>query len=729
MIVVTPSLKKYFIRTVFEGLGLVLVCARLLIDAPAWVGLVGLTIFGFSNALVWRDVIGKIWREKLTENFSFAYGLIFQLFILSSFWGSFILFGRLTDLAMFCGYVIVFILAHVVRAWLHDVHNHALGGRWADGGYAPETETSVSLLHRNLIWPFLFFILWVCGGYFLTRSSAMNSAETPWQIINQAYLPIFFVLTFICGIILASKYRSTVILLYLVAQSLLLHWYLPASHVLPWGGDVWRHIAVENRYLRGDYILPVISGPEAKWREVVGIDLPEALVIPNKFAYAQFWGTGVAVSDTLGLNPITFNKYFLPILWSFAFTLLLYRLGLVIFGRRRAALLLAAGGISLYSFQASGSFTLPNPFAFLFYLLVLITQFSYLREHGRVVRGAVFAFSLVMVLVYPLYAIAFWTGLIVAVLLRKISLISKQYLSRIASIGLLFLGVILVPVIDLIAKYSHLPTGPEFLHGLKQAVGNFSGWFLFEKIRTHDIEFGNIIFNQPPSYAYVASAFDFFRLALPAIMLIFWLMVILGFWRAWRKNDIVQKIFCWLSAVGVGGYFLGNYILQGQRIFSRRLDLIFALATLVLFLYGTYFVVNILRHKFAFLRNRYVTIALVMVLISVWAGFTTFTYGLGPDMKVAAVADLEFAQKVVSEVGEGNPVCVLADTWPLLVLEGVSARDIVGGGFPMDLNYGQSERVAIYSEIVRDPSSTTTLQQARNLTKAAKCWVYVPNHD
>ncbi|HOX60389.1 MAG TPA: hypothetical protein PLV72_00080 [Candidatus Magasanikbacteria bacterium] len=718
----------WFYRVISAELGgLILLTVRLLMNGPDWIGVIGFGIFVFANACVWRRVVSGIWRERLTERFSLVYGIILELFVLSSFYAVFILNGHLYRGAIFGGFVFAGAIAHFFYERLRGTYLRGRGNGWGDEKFSHDAETPWSLFGRNSIWLVLFVLLWGVGLYFLTRTVGTDSYQTPWQLISRYYLPIFFGLTLVVGIILVSKFPTSIVIFYLIAQSLLMHWYLPATHVLPWGGDVWRHVAAENRYLRGDYVLPVLFGPDAKWGESVGIDLPETILIPHKFAYAQFWGVGVAFSDTLGISPIVFNKYFMPILWPFVFTLLLYRLGLVIFGRRRAALLLAAGGVTLFSFQANGGFTLPNPFAFLFYLTALITHFAYLRDREVQTRRAIWLFSLSMILVYPLYALIYWMGLLVAFVLQKISIIRNVWKYGLVVAGVMTFGVCLVPMIDLFSGLSRFPSWIELGNGMKQAGAIFSGWLMSRGIMNYDIEGGNILFNQPPLYAYVANYFSVLRIVLPAVLVLFWSTAVIGFWRAWRSRDLVARMICWLVVTAVGGYLTGFFVLQGDRLFARRLDLLFAFTTAVLFLFGAYYLFNLLWRKFLHKFPRFVISIGVIIVIVGWALCTVFTYGMGPDMRVAATADVEFANQIVADRKISERDCVLADTWPLLVLEGVSGRDIVGGGFPMEYNYGQKERVALYFEITTNPT-TTTILMAQKLTGAENCRMYLPRN-
>jgi hypothetical protein len=65
--------------------------------------------------------------------------------------------------------------------------------------------------------------------------------------------------------------------------------------------------------------------------------------------------------------------------------------------------------------------------------------------------------------------------------------------------------------------------------------------------------------------------------------------------------------------------------------------------------------------------------------------------------------------------------CVLANTWPLLALEMVSARKITAGGFPVYKEYSQPERVRLFKGMLRQPS-IRYIYQAMDITQTQGCY-------
>ncbi|MFH2018897.1 MAG: hypothetical protein ABII98_02810, partial [bacterium] len=64
-------------------------------------------------------------------------------------------------------------------------------------------------------------------------------------------------------------------------------------------------------------------------------------------------------------------------------------------------------------------------------------------------------------------------------------------------------------------------------------------------------------------------------------------------------------------------------------------------------------------------------------------------------------------------------------TYPLLVLEAISAKKIIGGGFPINEYFAQPERMEIYAKMLEEPS-VVQWKKAEYLTKADMCFLVVP---
>ena len=188
---------------------------------------------------------------------------------------------------------------------------------------------------------------------------------------------------------------------------------------------------------------------------------------------------------------------------------------------------------------------------------------------------------------------------------------------------------------------------------------------------------------------------------------------------------VVVSIF---SGVVIGGYIIGWFVLEGDRSFIRRFDAMFAFCILVFLLYG---LSAVLKKKVFHSYGR-----IILLLLCFGFGWlSSVVYASGPDMRVVSQNEYDTAYYISQKinVNETNH-CVLADTWVLLALEGMSGQKIVGGGFPIDYQFTQNERVAFYNEIQSGAvrgfrrENTDILLRMRQTTNSDKCFVILPKN-
>jgi hypothetical protein len=103
------------------------------------------------------------------------------------------------------------------------------------------------------------------------------------------------------------------------------------------------------------------------------------------------------------------------------------------------------------------------------------------------------------------------------------------------------------------------------------------------------------------------------------------------------------------------------------------------------------------------------------------------SYSLGPDTDVVAGDEYRAMQYVWSQVKDSKNFCVLADTHPLVALEALSHREIVGGGFPINQYFAQPERVKLFASTTLDASDAwwreaVSTTSAWNKREIKECW-------
>lgn len=564
--------------------------------------------------------------------------------------------------------------------------------------------------------PGVYFFFWIIT-FAVVLQPATQVLNSPWQHIPVGFLILFFLLTCILLYLLRTSKKTGQLLFLLVLHSILLHSYLPFSHVNPWGGDVWRMIAVEEKFLEEKPLLPVLFGDEVKWREAGPIKLPEALVIPNKYIYSHLWGETVFLASVLHIDLVTLNRFLLPVLWSLLIPILCFALGKKLFDSEKKGLIFAFLTFLPFSLQALGGLTLAVSLGTLMFLFLLYLWIEYIQTEDITARNLAFLFGVLSLFGYTLYFLLFWFVVAISLLYKNIS---KEKIRRAVWFPVTVLSILFFPLLELISKIDHLPMQFSFVGSIKQFVGEWSGWYIASGIRQGDTLSGNIIFNHTPQVAFVDNIFTHFRWHLMLLMGVLGFFILYGLWSVWREKKLEWKIFTTLFFVVAGGYVIGWYFLEGERSFVRRLDPLLALLLLLFACYGL----------FTFFEKRKIQVKQMSVgllaVICFFAFTITTVYATGPDMRVVSASEYDAARVIANQYKNNkNEPCVLADTWLLLALGGITKGNIVGGGFPIDTSFGQKERVELYSTLLKNPTPelTATLGQ---VSLAQNCFVVVP---
>lgn len=534
---------------------------------------------------------------------------------------------------------------------------------------------------------------------------------TPWQTIHPSYVPVFFLVTLLLGMLLVfSKLPSRLLLGLVVLYSFLLASYLPLTHELFYGADGWRHLASEQALLAGHWpTKPILAGGE---RDGFGV---------GDVSYGLFWFLSVAVSKVLVVNLLAVMRWLQPVLFAMLFPLLLWRLtGYLAFAQRGRFFALWLAHLP-FALQAVSSFSLPVNLGFLVFLGGLVLLAAHARGQPWASRPVLALYAVVLAVNYLLFLLLY---LLIWALVQWFNFFGSRPRPQ-QWIGLVVAGLALagaIPLVELVFGYSQVEK-VFLVQSIRQFVGNLLGWYTAFGPPPHDIVTGNILFNQPPLPAWVPIFLTARRLWLPILALVFWASAAVGVvvsLRAWlargsdeaKKNMLGRGVFGLLTAGLFGSYFLGRYVLTGEQILSRRLEGVLALLAVLAIAF-------LCEWRLEPPSSRRLILWLAVIVVGALG--ISASYSLGPDAR--AVSSDEY--RAMEYVWEGEQRekfhCVLADTHPLLVLEALSGRQIVGGGFPIDRNFAQPERVALFERLQSFPEPLVW-QTARQLTGAKQCW-------
>lgn len=536
--------------------------------------------------------------------------------------------------------------------------------------------------------------------YYLQRSHSDASLLTPWQIIDQKYIVYFFLATLTLGYLVFTKVKVKFLLFFLCVHSLLLHAYLPATHTLLYGADQWRHLASQNVLLVEQNLASIQLNTEATG---VKFDL-------GRVSYMQFYSASIIFARLMQVDLVSFSKWFLPVIWSIILPLLLYEWGRTLGSDKKNALLLVWLGFLPYIWQVAGSFSLPVNFGFLVWFFAILLWFRRKEEKIWAATITALIFGLLLFLGYIMYFLIFWLIVVlyfVATKTKSWNNLRRRFANYLLALCLGFT----IPLAEIIFGYSHLPQTYEWLLSCKQFIGNFLTAYLAYGPRDHDIINGNVIFNQTPSYTFVSNLFTYNHTWLVLASSAIFLSVILVIIKTEKKEISEALIVGRLLVLLLVGYFFGRYILVGEGVLSRRLDIVLAWCIISLLFVGITQLI-----KFNWWQKNYVRISLVAIL----AVCISASYTLGPDTKSLSVDEYRAMQYVWNEVRSSSHHCVLADTYPLLSLEAISASKIIGGGYPIYMYFGQPERVELYNLA---NNNGDWLSRSKSLTSADHCWL------
>jgi hypothetical protein len=599
------------------------------------------------------------------------------------FLGFFIFFNYFNSLAVFLSFFANILIWSLVKVKKEDANS-------------PEEfdEKIVDEPPHEKISALFYFGLVIYGFYLLMQSETNGVISSPWQTIDTRYVWVFLLATFLLGmLILFSKISIKTLLFFVIAHSFLLHSYLPLTHDLFYGADGWRHIGNEQR---------LMDGKGFKEAELVGLSNSESKVQSLKskvgqLSYANFWGTNVVRTKILGIDLIFLTKWLLPISWSLIFTILLYEIGLTLGWSGRKSLLLAWGGMWPFALQAAGSFSLPVNFGFLIFVLFFLLLLKRAREPNVEQKNILIALGAGSALGYLLFFVLYWLcwGIMAALKSGK----------KLIIIPSLILAPLALPALELVAKFSVWDGQVNILTQAKQFAGNLLAIYLANGPRPHEISGGNILFNQIPASIFTPNFLTEWLWWLPILVLGAFVFIILGIKQNWQH--LVYKLILFSFIILLTSYFLSFYLLAGEHLFSRRIDAILAFLFLILLFYGLK----------DFLSNKNFSILCVALLSLA----ITASYTLGPDTMTVSSNQLEAAKYIWSYEQNNNTPCVLGDTYPLLALEAVSQKEIIGGGFPIDANFSQPERVEFYKQM-NIAINDNLLHATADLTKSDHCW-------
>lgn len=548
--------------------------------------------------------------------------------------------------------------------------------------------------HKILVLVYLGLV--ALGFYLLFVSVSDKNITTPWQVIDYHFLWVYTSALIMLGILLFSSSKAKVILFLLFVQALLTFSYLPLTHTYFYGADQWRHSAVESRLLSGLSLNTAVLSVQPK-TILQFFDL-------GKLAYAQFWSLGTISAKILNIDILFLNKWLAPVLYALVFPILLFEVGRALDFGKRKALLFAYCAFLPFALQIAGAFTLPNNLSFLYFLFLFLLLLKWNKYGGTSQTVGLAILGAFSVFGYLLYFILFWLIWLLLFLYQK----KRLWFWLCAFVAGAFL-----PAMELMAGYSRWTLWAP-LNSLKKLLIGLFSWRIAFGLPNSDTDFGNILFNQPAVSVLIKNIFTVWPYWIFIFALLFWVLAIYGLYKIFK---VQEKI--WLAVIILVlfvNHFVSRLFLGGDNILTRRMDFVLALSALILFFYAlSDFIPE--HWQFNFKKDS-LLIILFILIISIGAATS---YASGPDaFTVDRNEYLAMAQ--INNVIKNTPACVLSDTYALLILEYLSQKQIIGGGFPINENFAQPEREKIY-QILLNADDENVQRSAKMFTGAETCYL------
>lgn len=691
---------RIYIGIVTGCIALALLVYRLIGDGSGVVGSIGLVLYLASMIAMVTVTLYRIFFLQLRRYSTWILGAVTVVSSLGVFLAIPTIVYALTPLTMvvmltlhICLWFLLFRSSYTLREAPHEIERERIPD-WHAG----------EILSNHYIWVVLYLLIWAGGMISLIGAATTDVLLSPWQALPQSYLWLTMIGELFVLLFLFSRAKTSIIILVIVLQSVLMHMYIPASSPLPAGGDIWRHIGTVEHMLDGNAIGPSLFGSEARYTKIGPVVLPEVFTAPQQYAYSMQWGIMKLWTAVTGADLIGFSRWFMPLLWAFGIPIIFFYIGYLLFRSSRPALFFAALTLMPFSYQALGSLFLPVTLGYLVFFLALLWLLFAMR-YGTQVQWMFVLISIgALSVTYPLHALLYAVLAVVGFYLYRHRL-KVESTSRRRFVWLMVLfGFLLLPTIELAVGYSTVPSSIDPVARVVQFVGEHSGWYVASEIRPHDMLSGNILFNHIPAIAHVDNWFTSFRWHLIAVALLVYGLALYGWMYVLTKERRTSwQLLSVLAAMVWGAYIIGWYILDGDRQLIRRLDVLFAT---MLGCFAWYAALQLIDHyTHAITARPKVTAILFLGSVLIWWGSVS-AFSLGPDMRTVSLDEFT----VGTYIADTNPDCVLADTWPLLVVEAYTAGRVAGGGFPMDAQFGQAERVALYTTAVDRPTNTLYAQ-------------------
>jgi len=673
-----------------------------------------LIFYAFLNSFWLGKILGRYgWEKELC----FATGLFCLLSLIALGLAVPIVVYRVTPV---CLLIWMILLTGLISFILKKTEKRTAAGRM--------TEENKGEKHVFMRWYTLLFILLAGCLFFLFYSRTGEYVDSPWKIIHPLYLYCWLGVIFILVKLAFSRISIKHFLVLIILSSLVYHVYLLIPYQAGFGGDKWRHIAAEQWLAEGKVYEPALLGDSVSYSSLGPLRVPEVLVAGNKTSYANMWGLTIALSWLTGIRIFYLDLILGFLFFSIFLPFLLLKLGSFFSHRKEFLLLLLLMPFCFYPFQAYGSITMPMAFSFLPFLFSLIFLAWYLKRKGHSRN----LFWLLILLIpflyfgYLVYLILFLEMFVLAIMIKNAKMKKKIFIPLMIFFSLILF--FLIPGLETYNQYSWLKNETSVMTHIGEMFRDFPLRLITSQPvfpRTYGFEQDNWLFAMTDRQLSRSVFLDLLPWALILTPLV-WILTIWGF-KCLKKSRTpgLGTLFLLMLSIVLVNQMISSYLMEGNHLLTKRLVMFTSFLFFVPLCWGICRFKEKIRRKFFS--------SLVVFLPAIFISLLSVTvYASGPRFQVVTQDEYQAAQYLWQKMNKSSDgkYCVLANTWPLLALEGVSGRQIVTGGFPYYYEYRQPERTQLFENMNVGPS-IRYLEKSLEITRADECyfmteerWVY-----
>ncbi len=571
-----------------------------------------------------------------------------------------------------------------------------------------ETESLFSV--QEIVIPsstsFLTAILILMAGAFYILFQYQTGSEilTPWAVLPKYYPYLYLLIYLVLGLLIFTNNHTKTLLILFFVFSLLCHFNLAFSHELVYGADYWRHLGTQTQILQGGGVVVQNFAENPSWIEKMNFGL---------YSYSGFWGLNVILNLFTGVDLLNLGKFGGPIIWSFFVPVLFYALGKILNLSKKMSLFLVWASFVPSALLISGSFSLPSSLHFVFWLFSLILLLKADLQKNKNQLWVLLFVGFLLLSGYLLYAVIYFLAL--GLKLLNTFLIKNNALNNIVWFFIFALSTLFLPIIEIVSGYSQLSLKSDLFSAIKQFIGNLTGAYFIFGPRPHIISTGNILINQTPDYAFVGNVLTAWTGWMLIVGLLFIGLSVYGSYYFFKKESDKRWFLVLFYSLFIG-YFTSRYLLNGENILTRRLDVVLATGLIIFFVYGISYLQQYFSHR-----------SIIVFTIIILAIFGSAIYSLGPVSKAISFQEYLDYTDIAIQLKDETNYCVIANPYNLVALEGISAKKIIGGGFPIKGDFSQIELETILKDWQEEKDKNQIITEAKQITGAKNCFILEKN--